>query len=227
MEAGLLVTIDGVQYTRHYNDSPGWPHPDCEREAEEAFRKSYLAAAREAAEWDFPDVDSVEAAHEAREEARRQAEVVVTSAKLFNDPSFDDYDPPGTHFLYRIGHEVEASRTRGRHQALDICKRDWWELTDLGLDDDEEIRRLFMRPWVEAIMAWVADDPDGLWAPPRPIERFTPAQWQAVLSQLHGQEHIFENLEDAVSHIQPEVGLLRSSWDCRDQADEVLGRVFR
>ena len=85
MEADLLVNIDGVQYARHYNDGPGWPHPDCEREAEQAFREAYVAAAREVAEWDFPDVDAVKAARKAREEARRQAEVVVTSAKLFRE----------------------------------------------------------------------------------------------------------------------------------------------
>jgi len=99
---------------------------------------------------------------EAREAARRQAEVLVTSAQLFNDPSFDDYDPPGMHFVYRLGHEVEASRTRGRHHAMELAKQDWWDLADLGLDDGEEIRRLFMRPWLEAVTAWATAEPDGL-----------------------------------------------------------------
>ena len=227
MEPDLLVSIDGEQYARHFNDSPGWPHPECEREAEQAFRDAYVAAAREAAEWDFPDVDQVEAAKEAREQARRQVEVLVTSAQLFNDPKWDEFDPPGTHYVYRIGHEVEASRTRGRHQAMELCKRDWWELADLGLDDDEEIRRLFMRPWVTAVATWAADDPDGLWAPPRPIERFTPAQWQAVLSKQQGQERVFRSPDDAEAHLRPEHGLSLRPWDCHNEAGEITGRVFR
>ena len=110
---------------------------------------------------------------------------------------------------------------------MDLCKRDWWELADLGFDDDEEIRRLFMRPWVEAVVAWAADDPEGLWAPPRPIERFTPEQWQAVLSKQQGHERIFGSADDAGAHMQPEQGLSRRPWDCRNQAGEILGRVFR
>ena len=222
METDLLVLIDGEQYASFYNDSPGWPHPDCAREAERAFRDAFVAAAREAAEWDFPDVDAVEAAREAREEARRQAEVRVTSAQLF-----DDYDPPGTHFVYRIGHEVEASRTRGRHHAMEICKRDWWELADLGFDDDEEVRRPFMRPWANAVETWAAEDPDGLWAPPRPIEQFTPAQWQAVVSKQQGHQRIFGSAEDAEAHLRPEQGVSLRPWDCSNQAGEIIGRVFR
>ncbi len=101
MEPELLVTIDGKQYARDYNDGAGWPHPECEREAECAFREAYLAAARKASEWDFPFVEEVEAAWEERCEARRQAQVLVTSAQLFDDPSYDDYDPPGMHYVFQ------------------------------------------------------------------------------------------------------------------------------
>jgi len=168
MDAGLLVSIDGVKYARHYNDSPGWPHPDCEREAEEAFRKAYSAAAREASEWESPNVKAVAAARIARAKARHQAEVIVTSSQFFNDASFDDYDPPGRHSVYRLGHEIEASRTRGRHHATGFCWRDWQELTDLGFGDNEEIRREFIRPWGNAVAIWIGDDPNGLWAPRTP-----------------------------------------------------------
>ena len=109
---------------------------------------------------------------------------------------------------------------------MEIAKQDWWDLADLGLDD-EEIRRLFTRPWVEAVVIWAADKPDGLWAPPRPVERFTPAQWRAVLSKQQGRERIFGSPEDAEAHLRPERGLSLRSWDCHGQAGETIGRVFR
>ena len=226
MEADLLVSIDGEQYARHYNDSPGWPHPDCEWEAERAFRDAFVAAAREAAEWNFPDMDQIEGAWEARREARRKAEVLVTSAQLFNDPKWDEYDPPGTHYVYRIGHEVEASRTRGRHHAMEFCKRDWWELADLGFDDDEEIRRLFMRPWVNATIAWASEPIDSGWGPPRPLDHYSPVQWHAVLSKQKGVECVFGTAEDAKAELKRRFGSWSGQWKCRDKNEAVIGHIL-
>ena len=226
MEADFLVTIDGVQYARHYNDSPGWPHPDCEWEAERAFRDAFVASAREVAEWDFPDVDQIEAAWEARRKVHDNASVLVTSAQLFHDPKWDDYDPPGTHYIYRIGHEVEASRTRGRHHAMEFCKQDWWELADLGFDDDEEIRRLFMRPWVKAVVAWANELINSGWAPPRPLDQYSPVQWHAVLAKQKGVECIFDSIEDAEAELKRRFELWYGRCKCRDENDAVIGHVF-
>ena len=226
MEATFLVTIDGEQYARFYNDSSGWPHPDCEKEAERAYRDAFLAAAREASEWEFPDVDAVEAAKAAREQARRQAEVLVTSAQLFNDPSWDDYDPPGTHYVYRIGHEVEASRTRGRHQAMELAKQDWWELADLGLDDDAEIRRLFMKPWTHAVATWASGPIDSAWPPSRPLDQFAPLQWQAILSKQQGIERVFPSVEDAESSVRGRYRGRFEKWACRDENQAIIAYVF-
>jgi putative DNA primase/helicase len=212
---------------REFNDCPGWPHPECEAEAERAYRDAFVAAAREASEWDFPDLEQIEAAWEARREVRRQATIEVPSSAYFNDPSFDDFEVIGMQAVYRVGHEVPASRARGRVQAFELAKQDWWELDDLGLNDDEEIRRLFMRPWLEAVATWAAEKPDEGWPPPRPLERFTPAQWRCVVSKQQGRERIFDNAEDAEAHVRPEQGLSRPSWDCRGVAGESLGRVFR
>ena len=226
MEPEFLVTIDGKQYARFYNDGEGWPHPECEREAERAFRDAYLAAAREVSEWDFPVIEEVEAAWEARQEARRQAEVLVTSAQLFNDPAYDDYDPPGTHFVYQIGHEVEASRARGRHHAMELCRRDWWELIDLNFEDDEDIRGLFMRPWVEAVAAWANTPLDSGLTPPRPIEQFSAVQWRAVLSKQKGIERIFDSIEAAENDLAERFNCWSERWKCWDTNNVFIGYVY-
>jgi len=62
MEAELLISIEGERYARHFNDSLCWPQSDCGQEAERAFRDAFLTGAREVVEWDFPDVDAIEAA---------------------------------------------------------------------------------------------------------------------------------------------------------------------
>jgi hypothetical protein len=226
MESGLLVTIDGVQYARHYNDGPDWPHPDCEWEAERAFRDAFVAAAREVAEWAFPDADQIEAAWEARRKIRDKASVVVTSAELFNDPKWDEYDPPGTHFVYRIGHEVEASRARGKHHAMEICRQDWRELASLGFGDNEEIRHLFNRPWLDAVVTWADEPIDSGWAPPRPLDQFSPVQWNAILSKQKGIERIFDSIEDAESHLRSQFGSWDGRWKCRDESNAVIGHVY-
>jgi hypothetical protein len=219
--------INGNHYDRLYNDTIEPATTPLLAEAEKAFCDAFLAGAREVVEWEFPDVDSIEAAKEARETARRQAEVLVTSAQLFNDPSYDDYDPPGTHYVYRIGHEIEASRTRGRHQAMELAKQDWWDLADLGFDDDEEIRREFIRPWVTAVATWATAEPDGFWPPPRPLDDFTPTQWRAVLSKQQGHERIYDSIEDAEADLARRYGCWSTSWNCRPTTGETIGRVFR
>lgn len=215
--------VDGQAYSRLYNDAGDVPpQPEVER----AYRDAFLAAAREAAAWDFPDVDAIQLAWQERREARRRAEVTVTSAQLFGDSSFDEFEPPGTHIVYRPGHEVDAARTRGRVHAFEQAKWDWWDLADLGLDD-EEIRREFMRPWLDAVAAWAAGPLETGGPPPRPLDAFTAAQWRLVLAKQQGRELVFECVENAEAHLRSRHGPWTQAWDCRDEAGEILGRVFR
>ncbi len=218
-------TIDGQQWDRGYNDGPELPILPVLVEAERAYRDSFLAAVQEAAAWDFPDLDVIEAAWESRRETRRQAEVLVPSSKYFDEPQFDD--PESVQVVYRTGHEVEASRARGRVQALELAKRDWWDLADLGLEDDEEIRRLFMQPWVEAVTAWAGEDLERAESPPRPLDHFSSAQWQAVLANQQGPGHHYGNVVVAEADLKQRCGQWSESWDCLDEAGETIGRVYR
>jgi hypothetical protein len=219
--------INGKHYDRLYNDTIEPATTPLSGEAEKAFRAAFLAGAREVAEWDSPDVKAVAAAREAREKARHKAEVIVTSSQLFNDSSFDAFDPPGMHSVYRLGHEIEASRTRGGHHAMEFCLRDWQELKDLRFGNNEEIRREFMRPWLEAVATWATAEPDGLWPPPRPLDDFTPTQWRAVLSKQDGHECIHDSIEDVEVDLGRRYGCWSLSWNCRSTTGEAVGRVYR
>ena len=90
--------INGESYDRFYNDTGDLPTTPLLAEAERAFRDAFLVGAREASEWDFPNVDAVEAAREAREEARCQAEVLVTSGEAFQRPFLRQVRPAGYAF---------------------------------------------------------------------------------------------------------------------------------
>lgn len=199
------------------------PQPEVER----AFRDAFLAAAREAAAWDFPDVDAIEHAWQERREARRRAEMTVTSAQLFGDPSFDGFEPPGTHVVYRPGHEVEAARTRGRVHAFERAKQDWWDLANLGFDDDDEIRQVFMGPWLDAVAAWASGRLETGMPPPRPLDAFSPPQWRLLLSKQQGRERSLDSVEHAEVYLRERDGPPTEVWDCRDGGGQILGRVFR
>ena len=220
--------IDGVEYDRLYDEGPDWfATPNASPEAERAYREAYRAGAEEACQWDFPDVDAVAAAEEARNAVRRQAETLVTSAQLFNNPSFDDYEVKGTHFVYRKGYDVAAATARGRHHALDVAKQDWWDLADLGLDDDEDIRRLFMRPWSAAVAAWCQGSLERSTWPPCPLGRFTPEQWECVLDNqtLTPFEYVTDSVAEDI--LRQRYGAWNYPHDCLDPAGTLLGRFFR
>ena len=218
-------SIDGQEWACGYSDGPEFPTTPLLAQAERAYRDSFLEAAREAAKWDFPDLDMIEAAWESRRHTRRQAEVLIPSSKYFNEPQFDD--PESVQVVYRTGHEVEASRARGRVQGLEIAKRDWWDLADLGLEDDEEIRRLFMRPWAEAVATWAGEDLERAESPPRPLDHFSSAQWQAVLANQPGPGRHLGNSEVAEADLKQRCGQWSESWDCLNEAGETIGRVYR
>ncbi|MCL6505526.1 MAG: helicase RepA family protein [Bryobacteraceae bacterium] len=137
---------------RFYNDGLDWPATPELLAAERAYRAAFLAGAHEAAEWPFPDIEAIEDARQARRCAREAAEVLIDEQ-----------------IVYRAGHEVEAARTRGRHQALEIAAQVWERTTDRGLSD-ERIAAEVIGPWLANVAHWAAQeiDPARIAGPPRP-----------------------------------------------------------
>ena len=165
-----------------YNDGLEPPTTPVLLEAERAYRSAYLAAAREVASWDTPHDASIEHAWRARREARRKAQVRVAYSKLFGDAKLK-----GKRIVYRSGHEIEASRTRGRCHALELAAQVWRRLNDADVSD-EEIAAATIRPWVTAVETWAATEiePDNLSVPPGPDEFVT-----------EGQRHMLESPKPA------------------------------
>ncbi len=171
---------DTVQF---YNDGGGPPKTLLLQEAERTYRESYLAGAREVVTWDMPDPESIDEAWQARKRARRSAEVFVPSSFMFGDPSMDSEQ-----IVYRVGHEIEASRTRGRCQALELAKDIWWRLGDVGFTDDEVLSQV-MRPWLADVELWARRPiaPDMWDVPTGPDDFLTDAQRQLLKVQPMSQ----------------------------------------
>ena len=166
--ATLVLPADTVRF---YNDGPENPLTGQLQLAEWNYRDSFLAAAREVIEWDMPDPDAIYDAWEARVRAREAAQVLVPSSILFGNPDLDSEQ-----IVYRLGHEAEASRTRGRCQALEMAKQLWWELGDAGMAD-EQILDSIMKPWHDEVATWALTKIDqSLVPPPRPEDFLTPEQ---------------------------------------------------
>ena len=127
--ATLALPADTVRF---YNDGPEHPLTGPQQVAEWHYRNAFHSGAKEVVAWDMPDPDAIYHAWEARAQAREAAEVRVSSSILFGHPHLESEQ-----IVYRIGHEVAASRTRGRCQALEMAKQLWWELSDLGMADQQ------------------------------------------------------------------------------------------
>jgi len=122
-------------------DHPLW------EQAERAFRDAFLAAAQEASEWDSPDFEAIDAAREARREARERAQVERNGL-----------------YYYVPGHEIDAARTRGRHHGLVFVEQAW----EHPLASD---RLPFELPaWYTRVARWTAEPltPGKYSCPPRP-----------------------------------------------------------
>lgn len=167
--ATLALPADTVRF---YNDGPEHPRTGPQQVAEWHYRSAFHAAAREVIAWDMPDPDVIDEAWESRARAREAAEVRVPSSILFGNSDLDSEQ-----IVYRADHEVEASRARGRCQALEMAKQLWWELGDAGLDD-EQIRSSIMAPWHNKVAMWAMRkiDPKFIAPPPRPEEFLTVEQ---------------------------------------------------
>lgn len=169
----INLPVDTVQF---YNDSGEPPRTALLQQAERAYRDAYLAAAREVVAWDMPDPEVIDEAWKERKRVRREAEVFVPSSFMFGDPSLDSEQ-----IVYRVGHEIEASRTRGRVQALELAKHYWWALGDVGFSN-EDILNQVMRPWLADVEAWAKRPivPDEWDVPTGPDDFLTAVQRQLL-----------------------------------------------
>jgi AAA domain len=160
----MLNVPDG--HVRFYEDGPDWPRTPVQQAAERAYREAFLAAAREAARWDKVDEAAIEAAWGERRKARKRAEVLIPSSVLLGDPRLDSQQ-----IIYVAGHEVDASRTRGRVHGFEFVRQCWDELVEAGVDS-RKIRPVIIAPWVEHVAEWAAReiDPERISPPPRPDE---------------------------------------------------------
>ena len=203
------VTIGEQTFCPWYNDTFDIPP---QIEAEKAYREAFLDGARQAAVWDFPDVDAIERAWEERRAVRQQAEVFVEATR---------------EVWYRPDHAITAARARGRVQALELARRDWWDLTDLGCDDDEEIRQKFMRPWADAVAIWASGPHNIFKPPPTPASVMTGEQWRLVVARQRGRELLFSSLDEAQAHLRAKHGPWCENWAYYDDAKQVLGYAYR
>lgn len=158
------------------NDGGEPPRTALLQDAEREYRKSYLAAAREVVTWDMPDPEVIDEAWKERKRVKREAEVLVPSSFMFGNPNMDSEQ-----IVYRAGHEIEFSRTRGRVQALELAKQYWWALGDVGFSD-EEILEQVMKPWLADVEEWAKRPiiPDEWDVPTGPDDFLTEAQRQMM-----------------------------------------------
>lgn len=171
--ATLALPNDTVQF---YNDGPSIPTTGPLQLAEWHYREAFWKAADEVSLWTIPKILTICEAWDARDRARLAAEVRVPSSILYCNPLLESEQ-----IVYRVGHEVEASRTRGRCQALEMAKRLWWELNDLDMADDV-ILATVMRPWLARVHQWAIN---GTYAPrlvppPRPEDLLTNEQRRLI-----------------------------------------------
>ncbi|MBM82292.1 MAG: hypothetical protein CMJ78_17130 [Planctomycetaceae bacterium] len=126
------MPADTVQF---YNDGPKRPLTGAQQVAESHYRQRFLAGAHEVIAWRTPDSNAINDAWGQRRRVRHAAEVHVPSSVLFGHPHLT-----GEQVVYRRGHEVEASRSRGRCQALEMARRQWEDLHSAGMENSEVLR---------------------------------------------------------------------------------------
>jgi hypothetical protein len=147
-----------------YNDTADWPQTPGQQAAERVYRNAFLAAAREAGQWDKIDHAALAKAWAERRQVRESARVLYPSAKMYGCPEMQS-----DQIIYREGHEVEAARTRGRVHGFELVRQCWDELVMAGVEQ-ARIGPVIIRPWIESVAKWVARDidPERICPPPRP-----------------------------------------------------------
>lgn len=177
--------------TRLYQDGSDLPDTPIQKEAEHAFREAFLAAATEAGQWQEPNADVLKRAWEERRQTREQAQVLVTSAELYGCPWMDSEQ-----IRYRPGHEVAASRTRGRVHGFEFVAQCFDEMKKAGVPVDR-IGPMVIRPWVDHVVSWAERriEPNRIHIPPRPDDFLTEAKRRMLLNIDPKQAHaLFKRL---------------------------------
>jgi hypothetical protein len=164
-------------HVKFYENGPVHPETPVQKAAERNFREAYYAAAWEASRMGYVElIDAEVAAWEERQAVRERSEVLVTTAQYYNipDPSLD-----GLQAMYVKGHELDAARARGRHQALDLAKRFCGDLIDDEVPE-EVIQSFVLQPWARSLEPWATTELDKLVCPSSPHEFITADQRQIL-----------------------------------------------
>jgi hypothetical protein len=95
---------------------------------------------------------------------------------MFGNPNLDSEQ-----IVYRAGHEIEFSRTRGRVQALELAKQYWWAMGDIGYSD-EYVLNTVMKPWLADVEEWAKRPivPNEWDVPTGPDDFLTDAQRELI-----------------------------------------------
>lgn len=225
----LALPADTVQF---YNDGPDFPNTPLLQEAERAYRDGFNVAANAAGSWRRPVYDLVESCRRSRRDARAKAEVRVPSSELFGRPDMDSEQ-----IVYRAGHDVAASRARGKAHAFEFAVQCWEALAEEGVRD-EVIGPLVLRPWAEQVSEWSRSEIDlqSISPPPSP-EACIPDENRPLLEQVREDEPAFSTSLPVMSVRQlvnayPELrrpvihGLLREGETMNVIASSKVGKTF-
>jgi len=140
--------------------------------AERAYRKAFLAAAREAGSWKRVNYAAIEHAHRARRWINEKAGVPIPSSEYFRTPGLTSHQ-----IAYRKDHVVAAAGSRGKAHGFEFVRQCWEELSGRGLSD-EAIATNIIQPWIETIVEWAGSSivRDLAVPPPAPDQQFSQRQ---------------------------------------------------
>lgn len=137
-----MVALMMDPWLRSYEDAYEYADTPEKLEADRAYRRSFLDAARIAAKWNEPDSEMLEAAWAQRRAIRRVAEVEVDGM-----------------VYYKPGHVIPAAQARGKVQAFEHVVQAWEELVNRGMSD-EAVAAVALPMWLDRIEQWAAEEID-------------------------------------------------------------------
>lgn len=167
-------------HVRRYDDGPSSPETPEQAAAEKAYRQAFYAAVCEASRMPHDAMlDALQSAWLAREQTRKQHEILVPSHVYFNCPDRPEFT--GEQFMYIAGYRPEAARARGRVQALEMITQFTSELS--ANVPYEVIQTFVLKPWAERLRPWIDGDSNTLSRPIDPWEACDKDQ-RAVLKRF-------------------------------------------
>jgi len=205
--------MDENQPTRIYNDGPCFPRSSLAVEAEAAYRHWFARTAEGVPTWQWPNRSLFNQFMLARASVRNRAVIGEDNGVC----------------LFRPRHEIEASKARGRAQAVWIAIEGWEHFTSAGFDVDA-IRSIAMPGWNARVQRWSKAllRPDQIVVPPRPHENVDSEtqdqldgirdSWNLAYDSLPRSAYIrprsLRRLLSRFPLLQPPVihGLLRMTW---------------